>query len=50
MWWELEKVNEDDNDILTKPFDEQEIKEALFQMEHNKVAGAEAILVEFFQK
>lgn len=50
MWGELEKVTEEDNDFLTKPFDEQEIKNVVFEMEHNKAASPDAIPMEFFQK
>ena len=32
LWEELEQVSEEENQMLTKPFSELEIKEALFQM------------------
>ena len=38
-----------DNEELTKPFSEPEIKAALFQMEKNKAAGPDKIPIEFYQ-
>jgi hypothetical protein len=43
------KLNEEDNEILCKPFTVEEIKYALFQMECNKVVGPDSIPIEFFQ-
>jgi mannosylglycoprotein endo-beta-mannosidase len=50
LWKDNEKVNEEDNHILTQPFSEEEVKHALFQMEHNKAAGPDCIPIEFYQK
>lgn len=44
------KLSPTDNEELCKPFSEIEIKDALFQMEHNKAAGPDKIPIEFFQK
>jgi hypothetical protein len=44
LWGATEKVTTEDNHVLTKPFSEEEIKEALFQMEKNT-----SIPVEFYQ-
>lgn len=41
-------LTEEDNRDLCRPFSEKEIKEALFQMEHNK-AGSDSIPIEFYQ-
>jgi hypothetical protein len=49
LWNELEQVSELDNENLCKPFSEQEIKEALFQMEKHKATGSNKIPIEFFQ-
>lgn len=49
LWESVEKVSESDNILLCTPFSETEIKEALFQMEKNKVAGPYKIPVEFYQ-
>jgi hypothetical protein len=39
-----------DNEDITKPFSETEIKEALLQMENNKASGPDSIPVEFYKK
>jgi hypothetical protein len=49
MWEEGEKITEEDNTELTKPFTEKEIKDALFQMEVNKAVGPDGIPIEFYQ-
>jgi hypothetical protein len=43
-----EKVTIEDNQDLIKPFSKNEIKEALFQMEKNKVVGPDNVPVEFY--
>jgi hypothetical protein len=42
-------VNEQENFDLTKPFLEDEIKFALFQMDKNKAPGPDGLPTEFFQ-
>lgn len=49
LWAPHEKVSADENDELTKPFSEEEVKGALFQMEKNKAAGPDKVPIEFFQ-
>ena len=49
LWNEIEKVSELDNKFLCRPFLEQEIKDALFQMEKNKAAGPDKIPIGFYQ-
>jgi hypothetical protein len=49
MWRGQEKVSEEDNEKLIKPFAEKEIKYALFQMKKNKAAGPDKIPIEFYQ-
>jgi hypothetical protein len=49
LWEDGEKVSDSDNDEITKPFSESEIKEALVQMEKNKAAGPVGIPIEFYQ-
>jgi hypothetical protein len=49
LWREEEKVTELDNNNLPKPFTEQEIKNALDQMEENKAIGPDSISIEFYQ-
>jgi hypothetical protein len=36
--------------MLTQPFQEEEIKKALFQMEKYKAANPDGLPIEFFQK
>jgi hypothetical protein len=49
VWHELEQVSDQENEFLWWPFSESEVKEALFQMEKNKVAGPDKIPIEFYQ-
>jgi hypothetical protein len=42
-------VTNTENEILTSPFTMDEIKEAVFQMEHNKAPGPDGFLTEFYQ-
>jgi len=49
LWDNGEKVDVLDNEELTKHFSEEEIKNALFQMEKNKAAGPDKIPIEFYQ-
>jgi hypothetical protein len=41
--------NENENEIATSPFMMDEIKEAMFQMEHNKAPGPDGFSNEFYQ-
>lgn len=43
------KLSNEDNADLCRAFTETEIKEALFEMEHNKAAGPDKIPIEFYQ-
>ena len=36
---DIPQISMEENDFLTPPFSEKEIKEAIFQMEHNKAPG-----------
>jgi len=49
LWSDDEKVSELENNLLTQPFTEAEVKHALFQMEKNKAAGPDKIPIEFYQ-
>jgi hypothetical protein len=42
-------VTDSDNENLCKPFSEQEVKSALFQMEKHKAAGPDKIPIKFYQ-
>ena len=48
-WDSREKVNEQDNEELEKPFSELEIKDSVFSMEKNTAPGPDHIPVEFYQ-
>jgi hypothetical protein len=50
LWADEEKVTVQENADLIKPFEEVEIKTALFQMEKNKVAGPDGFPIEFYQQ
>lgn len=49
IWDDIQKVSELDNMFLCRKFSEEEIKDALFQMEKNKAAGPDKIPIEFYQ-
>ena len=49
MWEPNEKLSNIDNFILTRPFSETEIKNALFSMKKNKAPGPDNMPIEFFQ-
>ncbi|XP_060964627.1 uncharacterized protein LOC133033648 [Cannabis sativa] len=44
------RVTEDDNAILTRPIEDQEVKDALFQMHPDKSPGPDGMNPKFFQK
>jgi hypothetical protein len=46
---DIPQVSEEENRILVEEFSEEEVKKALFQMEHNKSPGPNGFLVEFYQ-
>jgi hypothetical protein len=46
---DIPQVSPEENDILISPFTESEVKEAVFQMEHNKAPGSDGFPVEFYQ-
>jgi hypothetical protein len=49
MWESHEKINDVDNEILSKPFTMEEVKDALFSMKKNKAPGPDNIPIEFYQ-
>jgi hypothetical protein len=44
-----ENATNEDNLILTRIFEEEETREAVFQMDKNKAAGPDGIPAEFYQ-
>ena len=40
---DIPQVSNEENDFLTAPFTEDEIKKAVFQMEHNKAPGPDGL-------
>jgi hypothetical protein len=49
IWEENEKLNEVDRELLDRPFTAEEIHQVIDQMERNKAAGPDDILVKFYQ-
>ena len=47
---DFQRVSNVENSILTAPFLEKEVKEAIFQMEHNKARGPDGFPAEFYQR
>jgi hypothetical protein len=50
LWPAEETVTSEENLMLTRSFQEEEIKLALFQMEKNKAAGPDGLPIEFYQR
>ena len=46
---DIPQVSDEENIMLTSPFTEEEIKQAVFQMEHNKAPGPDGFPAEFYQ-
>jgi mannosylglycoprotein endo-beta-mannosidase len=46
---DIPQVSQEENDILTDPFTESEVRAAVFQMEHNKDRGLDGFPAEFYQ-
>jgi hypothetical protein len=42
-------VTDEENRLLVETFMEEEVRQALFQMEHNKAPGLDGFLTEFYQ-
>jgi hypothetical protein len=43
-------LSTEENDILTVEFIEDEVKEAIMQMDWNKAPGSDGLSVEFYQR
>jgi len=46
---DIPQVTQAENEFLTAPFTEKEIREAIFDMEHNKAPGPDGFPAEFYQ-
>jgi hypothetical protein len=46
---DIPQVSVAENDLLIAPYSEDEVKEAVFQMEHNKAPGPDGFPAEFYQ-
>ena len=46
---DIPQVSQEENDALISEFTETEVRDAVFQMEHNKAPGPDGFLVEFYQ-
>jgi hypothetical protein len=46
----MAQVTQAENNFLTALFSEEELKEAIFAMEHNKAPGSDGFPIEFYQK
>ena len=47
---DVPQLETDENEILTAPFTEKEVFEAIAQMENNKAPGPDGFPVEFYKK
>ena len=46
--FDVPQVTQTENDVLTAPFTEQEVHEAIFDMEHNKAPDPDGFPAEFY--
>ena len=46
---DIPQVSEEENEVLVAPFSEEEVKMAIFDMEHNKAQGPDGFPTEFYQ-
>ena len=47
--YDIPQVSEEENEVFMAPFSEEEVKMAIFHMEHNKAAGLDGFPAEFYQ-
>jgi len=47
--YDIPQVSEEENEVLTAPFSEEDIKTAVFDMEYNKALGPDGFHAEFYQ-
>ena len=46
---DIPQVSDEENSLLSAPYSEDEVKKAVFQMEHNKAPGPDGFPAEFYQ-
>jgi hypothetical protein len=46
---DIPQVSDAENNFLTAEYSEEEVRKAIFQMEHNKAPGPNGFLAEFYQ-
>jgi hypothetical protein len=46
---DIPQVSDEENEIFIAKFTENEVREAIFQMEHNKAPGPDGFPAEFYQ-
>jgi hypothetical protein len=46
---DIPQVTFEDNALLTTEYSEEEVRKAVFQMEHNKAPGSDGFPAEFYQ-
>ena len=46
---DVPQVNEEENELLIDEFMEKEVRDAIFQMKHNRAPGPDGFSAEFFQ-
>jgi hypothetical protein len=46
---DIPQVSEEENEVLVAPFSGEEVKLAVFNIEHNKAPGLDGFSIEFFQ-
>jgi hypothetical protein len=46
---DIPQVSTEENDFLTAEYSEEEVRKAIFQMEHNKAPGPDGFPAEFYQ-
>jgi hypothetical protein len=46
--YDIPQVSEEENEVLTAPFSEEEVKTAVFDMEHNKAPGPDSFSAKFY--
>jgi hypothetical protein len=46
---DITQVSEEENNLLIRPFTKEEVRQAIFQMEHKKALGPDGFPANFYQ-